>query len=70
MEMTATVQAEAKATVKAKVKAAAKTAAKTKATVRTDWRAWHPQGALLAEAVMPESWRRRRDRRGQYRLKM
>jgi hypothetical protein len=53
MEMKATVQAEAKAMVKVKAKAAAKTKATARATVRTDRRAWHPQGALLPEAVMP-----------------
>jgi hypothetical protein len=54
MEMKAAVEAEAKATVKAKAKVAAKAAAKARAraTVGTDRQAWHPEGALLPEAVM------------------
>jgi hypothetical protein len=64
MEMKASVEAKAttSATAKAVAKAVAKTAAVAKAlaaakatsraTVGTERQAWHPQGALLPEAVM------------------
>jgi hypothetical protein len=49
MEMKAAVEADA--TVKATAKAAVKATAMAK--LRTDWQAWHPQGALPPGAVMP-----------------
>jgi hypothetical protein len=48
------VQATVKATARAKTaeKVAARIKTTARATVRTDRRAWHPQGALLPEVVL------------------
>ncbi len=77
--MKASVEAGAKATTSATAKAVAKAAAVAKALaaakatsrarVGTERQAWHPQGALLPEAVMPGKLAAQAGPGGRYRLK-